>query len=144
MNKTIKHTFTFKHPAKEVWKYITEAELMAEWLMKTDFKPVVGHKFMFWSRAVPELNYDGNVHCEVLEIVPQKKLVYSWKSGAMDGKINFESLVTWTLNAKGKNTELVLEHNGFKEKTHDMLYNAMNKGWESNITKIINTLNATA
>ncbi|HXD92540.1 MAG TPA: SRPBCC domain-containing protein, partial [Bacteroidia bacterium] len=93
MNKTIKHTFTFKHPAKEVWKYITQAELMAEWLMKNDFKPVVGHKFMFKSRAVPELNYDGNVHCEVLEIVPLKKLVYSWQSGDMDGKINFESVV---------------------------------------------------
>jgi uncharacterized protein YndB with AHSA1/START domain len=144
MNTTIKHTFEFKQPAKEVWKYLTEAELMAQWLMKTDFKPVVGHKFMFWSRAVPELDFDGNIYCEVLEIVPQKKLVYSWKNSAMDGTINLESLVTWTLSTKGKGTELALEHSGFKGKIHDTLYQAMNKGWESNVTKIINTLNATA
>jgi uncharacterized protein YndB with AHSA1/START domain len=144
MKKIIKHTFDFKQPAKEVWKYLTEAELMAEWLMKTDFKPIVGHQFRFWANAVCEINFDGNIYCEVLEIVPQKKLVYSWKSGATDGSINFDSIVTWTLNPKGKGTELVLEHTGFNSPVHDMLFQAMNKGWETNVIKIINTLNTTA
>ena len=47
MQKEIKHSWFFSHPAETIWEYLTNSELLSQWLMKNDFKPVVGQKFMF-------------------------------------------------------------------------------------------------
>lgn len=115
-----------------VWHYLTTAELIKEWLMENDFKPVVGHKFNFRIMPLKVFGFDGIVHCEVLELVPNKKLVYSWKGGN-NGKINLDSVVTWTLTPDGKGTLLRLEHKGFKGLKNLMAYASMNSGWGSKI-----------
>ena len=33
------------HPAEKIWRALTQPQLIEEWLMKNDFKPVVGHRF---------------------------------------------------------------------------------------------------
>ena len=33
------------HPPEKLWRALTQPHLMEEWLMKNDFKPVVGHRF---------------------------------------------------------------------------------------------------
>jgi uncharacterized protein YndB with AHSA1/START domain len=38
---TIKHVVFYAHPAEDVWKYITQPELIKQWLMESDFKPVL-------------------------------------------------------------------------------------------------------
>jgi uncharacterized protein YndB with AHSA1/START domain len=45
MAKIIKHQFFFPHPPETVWEYLTKSELMAQWLMKNDFQPIVGSIF---------------------------------------------------------------------------------------------------
>jgi len=40
MTKIIKHQFSYAHPKETVWEYLTNSELMAQWLMKNDFQPV--------------------------------------------------------------------------------------------------------
>jgi uncharacterized protein YndB with AHSA1/START domain len=62
-----------------------------------------------------------------------KKLVYSWKSGGGDVKINLDSIVTWILIPKKRGTELILEHSGLEEVKNEMLFQAMNKGWDQNV-----------
>ena len=32
-------------PPEKIWRALTQPHLIEEWLMKTDFKPVVGHRF---------------------------------------------------------------------------------------------------
>ncbi len=49
MQKEIKHTWHFSQSPQEVWEYLTKPELMEQWLGKTDFQPIVGHKFRFIS-----------------------------------------------------------------------------------------------
>jgi uncharacterized protein YndB with AHSA1/START domain len=39
------------HPPEKIWRALTQSPLIEEWLMKNDFRPVVGHKFNF--RADP-------------------------------------------------------------------------------------------
>ena len=133
--KQIHHAFYFPHPPAIVWDYLTEPELVAQWLMPNDFLPVVGHQFCFRAGPVPQLEFDGIVYCTVLEIVPFKKLVYSWKCGPGDGIIKVDSIVTWQLNAKEGGTQLLLDHTGLKEADFAM-YNAMNEGWLKNVQKI--------
>jgi uncharacterized protein YndB with AHSA1/START domain len=140
MTKTIKHTFFYSHIPELVWEYLTKAELISQWLMANDFQPIVGHEFQFRTKPLPAYDFDGIVFCRVLEIIPFKKLSYSWKGGPGDGKINLDSVVIWTLTAKDNGTELLLEHTGIMENVD--IYSAMNMGWLQNIKKIAELINA--
>jgi uncharacterized protein YndB with AHSA1/START domain len=141
MNTNIQHNYFFPHPPEVVWDYLTKAELMEKWLMKNDFLPIVGYDFRFNTKPIPSLDLDGIFHCKVLEIVPFKKLVYSWKGGPGEGRITLDSLVVWTLQQKENGTELLLLHSGFKEANFN-IFNGMNAGWLSNIKKIDSLINA--
>src|SRR5580698_3508087 len=105
MTKSIKHTFNYSHKPEAVWEYLTKPELIALWLMASDFKPVVGHEFNFTTKPLPHYGFNGIVYCKVLEMVPNKKLVYSWKGGPGDGAaFTLNSVVTWILTPEGSGT----------------------------------------
>ncbi|PSL44268.1 uncharacterized protein YndB with AHSA1/START domain [Chitinophaga niastensis] len=142
MATSINHQFFFPHPPEAVWEYLTNVELMEQWLMKNDFQPIIRYDFQFRTNPIPGLNFDGIVYCRVLEIVPFKKLSYSWKSGPGDGKITIDSVVVWKLQPKDNGTELFLEHSGFSEMENFTMYNALNDGWLKNIHKIAERINA--
>lgn len=72
MKRDIIHRFSFDHPPEIVWEYLTDSNLLAQWLMPNDFKPVVGHKFQFKTKPKTRFRFDGTVYCEVLEIIPHK------------------------------------------------------------------------
>src|ERR1700742_225599 len=105
MKKSINHQLFFPHPPRAVWEYLTNPELMELWLMKSNFKPVKGHEFQFRIAPKPALNFDGIVHCTVLDIEPFTKLSYSWKLGPGDGTFNVDSIVRWELREKDNGTE---------------------------------------
>jgi uncharacterized protein YndB with AHSA1/START domain len=136
MQKEIRHVWQFRHPPEKVWEYLTNSELIAQWLMPNDFKPIAGHHFMFKIAPVPAIDFDGLVYCEVLEIKPFEKLIYSWKHGPAKGKINLESIVSWTLKPTETGTELKLEHKGFVDPKNLPDYQAMYSGWQTNVNKI--------
>ena len=140
MQKEIKHTFHFNQSPEEVWEYLTKAELLAQWLMKTDFEPVLGRHFQFRSNPIPSLNLDGIFDCEVLDIEPFKKLTYTWKGGPGNGITTFDTVVLWTLDAKDNGTELHLVQNGFKEENIS-IFMAMDGGWFANVQKMAGLLN---
>lgn len=142
MAKDIQHTLFFPHAPEVVWEYLTTAELMAQWLMPTDFLPIVGRDFQFRTSPIEKFDFDGIVYCKVLEIVPHKRLSYSWKGGPGDGRVTMDSIVVWTLVAKDDGTELSLVHSGFKEIKNLLIYNAMDDGWLKNMKKIGELINA--
>jgi uncharacterized protein YndB with AHSA1/START domain len=142
MATSINHQFFFPQPPEAVWEYLTNPELMELWLMKNDFQPIIGHDFQFMTKPIPSLDFDGIVYCKVLEIVPFKKLSYSWKSGPGDGKITVDSVVVWKLQPKDKGTELFLEHSGFSKIENLAMYNGLTDGWLQNLQKIAVRLNA--
>ncbi len=118
------------HAPALVWKTLTTGELIRRWLMPNDFEPVVGHRFTF--RTKPMGNWDGVVHCEVLEMIPDEKLVYSWKGGSADNPAHgsrLDSTVTWTLTPVAGGTRLRLVHAGFRTPDNDFAFDAMSGGW---------------
>ncbi len=141
MAKIIKHQFFFPHSPAMVWEYLTQSELMAQWLMKNDFQPIVGFDFQFKTGPIPSLDFDGIFYCKVLEIVPFEKLSYSWKSGPGEGKITLDSVVIWKLEPKDKGTEVFLEHSGFAKKENLDFYNGLLQGWVEKLQKINQLLN---
>ena len=142
MPTSIHHKFFFPNPPEVVWEYLTDAQLIEQWLMPNDFLPVVGYDFQFRTNPLPNFNFDGIVYCKVLEIIPFKKLSYSWKGGPGDRKITLDSVVVWTLHPTNGGTELILDHSGFKEVENFTMHSIMNEGWLKNIRKISEQINA--
>jgi uncharacterized protein YndB with AHSA1/START domain len=121
---------TLPHTRAVVWKILTDGSLLSRWLMPNDFEPVVGKRFTFVTK--PMGSWDGVVHCEVLEIRPYEKLVYSWQGGSDDNEqygSRLESVVTWTLTAVETGTRLRLVHAGFRSPGNDFAFEAMSGGW---------------
>jgi len=132
MQKEITHIRYFTQSPQEVWEYLTRPELIEQWLGKTDFQPIAGHKFHFISP------YGNDSYCEVLEVKPFTKLSYSWqKNSAKDNK-PFNSKVVWTLVPKGTGTELQLVHCGFTS-LEDFL--AHENGWNTCLKQFEELLN---
>ncbi|MGB9241963.1 MAG: SRPBCC domain-containing protein [Candidatus Acidiferrales bacterium] len=109
------------HPPEKVWRALTEGPLIEEWLMKNDFRPVVGHRFNF--RSTPMPNWDGVIDCEVLVIEPNSRLSYSW------GSMGLKSVVAWTLTPTKGGTHVRMEQSGFGS-TEDAYYKGANYGWQ--------------
>jgi uncharacterized protein YndB with AHSA1/START domain len=109
------------HPPEKVWRALTEGQLVEQWLMKNDFKPVVGHRFTF--RATPVPNWNGVIDCEVLVVEPNSRLAYGW------GALGLESVVAWTLTPTENGTHLRMEHSGFPSE-EGANYKGAKYGWQ--------------
>ncbi len=104
---TIKVDQYLAHPPARVWRALTDPDLLARWLMPNDFAPVVGHRFTLRTQPRPGFGFDGVVHCQVLDLEPERLLRWRWRGGRLD------TTVTWTLVPEGRGTRLFLEHAGF-------------------------------
>ena len=69
---------TYKAPRQKVWRAITNREDMKQWYFDLpEFKPVVGFEFEFRGGKEDGVQY---LHrCRITEVVPEKKLTYSWR-----------------------------------------------------------------
>jgi uncharacterized protein YndB with AHSA1/START domain len=103
-------------PPEKIWRALTQPHLIAEWLMKNDFKLVVGHRF--------NLRADwGAVDCQVQTVEPNKTLSYTW------GTKDLESVVTWSLTPTGAGTLLRMEQTGFRP-DQTQYYQGAKYGWQ--------------
>ncbi len=102
----------------KVWRAITEPEMLKKWMAPSDdFKiPVAEAELRVGGRYHIIMNApDGQVHDvsgAYREIVPNKKLVYTW---AWKSTPERESIVTIELRAAGSGTELTLKHEQFAD-----------------------------
>ena len=113
------------HAPEKIWRALTQAQIVAEWLMRNDFEPVVGRKFQF--HATPQPGWKGYTNCEVLEVDEPSKLVYSWGDGTESGS-GLKTIVTWTLTPEAGGTRVRMEQSGFTPADEDG-FNGMGAGW---------------
>ena len=113
------------HAPEKIWRALTQAAMIAEWLMENDFKAVVGHKFQFHATRMP--GWKGYTNCEVLEVDEPRKLVYSWGDGA-ESDSGLKTIVTWTLIPAAGGTLVRVEQSGFKP-ADEGGFKAMSGGW---------------
>jgi uncharacterized protein YndB with AHSA1/START domain len=107
MKADIDVTMTYPDPAERVWAALTSSEALSAWFMPNDFKPAVGHRFTFRARPFRALGFDGIVRCEVLELDPPARMVWSWAGG------NIDTTVTFTLEQTAAGTRLRMRQVGF-------------------------------
>jgi uncharacterized protein YndB with AHSA1/START domain len=117
----------FPHPAEKIWRALTQAPLIAEWLAENDFQPVLGHRFTL--RAPPNPQWNGITDCEVLVIEPLKRLAYSWNATGAEAATGPRTIVTFTLTPTKTGTHLRMEHSGFRPE-HENNYRGAGYGWQ--------------
>jgi uncharacterized protein YndB with AHSA1/START domain len=103
-------------PPEKIWRALTQPHLIEEWLMKSDFKPAVDHRFSFRADW-------GSVDCQVMSIEDGKTLSYTWVAMGLD------SVVTWTLTPSGTGTLLRMEQSGFRPDQKQAFHGAR-FGWQ--------------
>ncbi len=119
-----------------IWKALTNKAEMKKWYFDVShFKPEVGFEFSF------EGNNEGRIFvhlCKVVEVVPNKKLSYSWRYKGYPGI----SLLTFELFAEGNKTKLKLTHEGletFPQDNRDFAKNNFVEGWTYILDKSLTT-----
>ena len=122
---------TFDAPVGRVWTALTDVNEMRQWYFDLkEFKPQVGFEFEFI------VDHEGNSYhhlCRVTEVVPQKKIAYSWRYKGEPG----DSLVTIELSPEGEKTHLKLTHSGVETFPRTSAY--ARKNFEAGWTAIVGT-----
>lgn len=128
----------FPHAPDVIWKALTSGELIGRWLMAPrGFAPVIGNRFTFQTVAAGA--WDGTIHCEVLEVVPNERLSYAWRGGDERNEgygSKLETVVTFSLVAAEAGTRLRLTHSGFLLPKNDTAYRNMSEGWKKVVRKL--------
>ncbi|MBL7717217.1 MAG: SRPBCC domain-containing protein [Flavipsychrobacter sp.] len=123
---------TYNAPAHLVWKAITDPEQLKQWWLDVPgFKAEAGCKFNFRGGAEQHLHL-----CEVVEVVEEKKISYSWRFAEFPG----DSLVTWELFPEGDKTKVVLTHSGietFRGDLHPEMKKENFMGWSHVLDKML-------
>ena len=122
---------TLNAPIARVWKALTDAHQMRQWYFDLkEFKPQVGFEFEF------VVEHEGNRYhhlCQVTDVVPQKKIAYSWRYKGEPG----DSLVTFELFGEGNKTRVKVTHTGIETFPKTPAY--ARKNFENGWTAIIGT-----
>jgi len=119
----------FSHAPTKLWRALTTPHLMEEWLMRGDFRPIVGHRFTLTG------DWGGVLDCEVLEIEPGRVLSYTWNHAHEDPAYDLRSVVTFTVTATADGSHLKVEQTGFRAEQKQASGGAR-FGW----TKMLQTL----
>lgn len=130
------------HAPETIWKALTTGELIARWLMApTGFEPVTGKRFTY--QTTPAGAWDGTIHCQVLEVMPNQRLAYAWKGGH-EANVGYgaplSTVVTWTLSRTETGTRVRLVHSGFITPRNDTAFKSMGEGWK----KVVRNLDTIA
>jgi uncharacterized protein YndB with AHSA1/START domain len=134
MKRDLKLERVFPQPPERVWRALTDPRALSQWLMETDFAPVLGHRFTF--RAKPQPGWDGVTYCEVTELDPPRRLAYTWRGGAGEGKPpTLDTVVRFTLAPEGTGTRLTLEQTGFSGLKSVLVSFMMKAGWQKMLRK---------
>lgn len=122
-------------PVRKVWKALTDKSQMKQWYFDvSDFKPQVGFEFSF-EGGTPEKSYTHL--CKVLEVIPEKKLVYTWSYQGYPGL----STLTFELFSENEKTRLKLTHSGLEtfpaETNPDFAKKNFEMGWTEITSKML-------
>lgn len=129
----------FPHTLDVVWRTLTAPEMIGRWLrmQPTGFAPIVGTRFTY--QTTPAGAWDGVIRCQVLEAVPNRRLVYSWKGGHESNRgygSRLDTVVAFTLSAVETGTRLRVVHSGFDLPRNATAFEGMSQGWTSVVQRI--------
>jgi uncharacterized protein YndB with AHSA1/START domain len=127
---------TLNVPVARVWEALNDVGKIRHWYFDLkEFKPKAGFEFEF---VVEHEGHSYHHLCRVTEVIPQRKLAYTWRYKGERG----DSLVTFELFAEGEKTRLKLTHTGIETFPKTPAYARKNfeAGWTGIATELENFL----
>jgi uncharacterized protein YndB with AHSA1/START domain len=126
----------YPHAPERVWVALTDPRALAEWLMPNNFRLEVGARFRYHVDPMP--GFSGISECEVLEVDPPRRLVYSWTVvPTRPTEIPPPSMtLEWTLNPHDGGTRLVLHQTGV-EALNWWWRLSMSTGWSRMLERLL-------
>ena len=135
MTRSFEHEAEYAHPLESVWRALTEPGLMGLWIMNfdqdegemtTDFRPVVGAAYRMDARR--GRGWRGYVVGNVLEVLPKKRLVYTWAhSPYQDAN---PACIEFTLEPTPKGTRVRMVQTGFPGVKGWFVLQGAQMGWK--------------
>jgi uncharacterized protein YndB with AHSA1/START domain len=112
-----------------VWRYFSDSDLLAAWLMRNDFTGSIGSNFHFFAQSSSDWN--GHLDCTLLEFEPPKRIVFTWNAN----NIGTDTVVTIDLLDRGKETQIRLVHANFEGAAGDVnrLIERHDAGWADHL-----------
>lgn len=125
----VKRQIDIEAPISTVWSHISDPDLLAGWLMRNTM--TAGQKGAFQFLAQPTEDWDGVIHCKLIEFDPPNKIAFTWDANDIGG----ETVVTITLTESANVTHLTLLHANFHEASSDVdeVTERHRKGWEDHL-----------
>ena len=127
---------TLNAPVARIWEALNDVDQIRHWYFDLkEFKPKAGFEFEF---VVEHEGHNYHHLCRVTEVIPQRKLAYTWRYKGERG----DSLVTFELFAEGEKTRLKLTHTGIETFPKTPAYARKNfeAGWTGIATELENFL----
>ena len=126
----------FPVDVERVWHALTTATMISRWLMRTEgYEARIGTRFTL--RDEPRPGFRGYVECEVLELSPPRRMVWSWSSTDHGAPTR----LVIELEADGDATRLTLRHTGDVD---ERTLKGTTEGWPLKLGVLAETLGAAA
>jgi uncharacterized protein YndB with AHSA1/START domain len=123
-------------PVERAWHALTDRKMLGRWLMNSDdFEATVGTRFTL--RDEPRADCRAQVECEVLEITPPKRMVWSWR-GAEDPAT---TRLVIELDSHESGTLLTLRHTG---EADERTVRGTTAGWTQKLRQLAAMLSETS
>lgn len=127
MNENVIVTQKLNVPKEKIWNALTDKEQMKEWYFDIpDFELEI-HKIFHFYEPGNEKKYHHQ--CEILEIIPNKKLKHTWFYPEFS---NQKSIVNWDLEDLEDDTLVTITHenlDNFKDLGKDFQKESFQQGW---------------
>jgi len=137
MNFELVFEETYPHRVEDVWAALTRADALSAWLNEmVGFEPEVGCRFQM--RCTRD---DGSIdvyHCEVLELEPPRRMLWSWLL-EQPGNPS-PTRVEYRLEPVPSGTRLVVRHSGDRP---DEVAARFRQGWPTKLAALGDTLGGT-
>jgi len=147
------------YPHEQVWQAITDSKILGSWFMPNDLVPKLHEEFRFQMK--PQKGWDGLTHCEVIELEAGKRIAFTYRGEASGEKAlacanihsrnadkvgkniftQLDTVLSFTLTPEYscggiEQTQLVMEHTGFKGLKLMVISLIMGYGWRKVLKRL--------
>lgn len=121
-------------PRAHVWRFLTEADMLALWFHRAAVDFAEGGDYTLVSNS---LGREGEplLTGKILEMRPPERLVHTFNHKTLGG---VETKCTWTLEEAREGTLLTLVHEGFEKVAADYfgVVPEIDKGWDLHLSRL--------
>jgi len=163
MQRNLRFERLLPYPHEQVWQAITDQRILGSWFMPNDLVPKLGQEFTFHMK--PQRGWDGITHCQIIELEPGKRIAFTYRGAATGEKAlacanihsrnadkvgkniftKLDTVLSFTLTPEYtcggvEQTNLVMEHTGFKGFKLMIVSFIMGYGWSKLLRRLSTTL----